>query len=665
MTWSTEITDCSGNRVIVPSGLLLSPATFSRAAMGGPLAAAIPVSGPTNAVWQILGWLRYGVDIYSPQNDWVWWGIVSQVDITIGAIAVSLSLDDVVNSVSVVFSDAGVSYQTDFLTDTDSISRYGERQLVLSLDEMPQAVAEAKQALALAARKYPVPQLVPGQWTEFSASLTCSGLWSSLNNKYHTRSDGYEAYTSGGASQRLGVGFVSDGVSFEASTRFVSDINGNLTGLIRGDRIRWVGATSNAGVYTVEEGTERGTASFTSAGIGFNHEFREIRDSNNSLADVQAHDLIHVSGSVNNDGYYWVDQAFSDGSKIVVLQELVEEPGPLTVTVTRGHSIKVEQAITNELPGASVTVTLAGAHLIQLITPSSADAWTVNKILLSLARIGGAFDPVRLSIYTDSGGNPDTLLETTTIAGDTIGAEQGWMAFTFANTTTLTPGSYYWLKLERTGSNSTSNYYVVGVGEDLGYTAGPLYLYEGSDYIARDPNADLLFEIRGAVATTTQIKAAIDNHADLLSTAEIMSASGIETWQYRDGQNTVLDDVLQLANVGDTAGRRILPIVRANKTVAIQPEPSKPLASAINYFIGVDGQVTRGVGLPMPPGDLSFVGQWASYRDVIPTIANLSGIGSISPVFIESAQFDTRTMRHTITLKDARTPWEIGLIREG
>lgn len=71
---------------------------------------------------------------------------------------------------------------------------------------------------------------------------------------------------------------------------------------------------------------------------------------------------------------------------------------------------------------------------------------------------GSPTDDVVISLYSDSGGSPNTLLETSSQATVRGGTPQLYTV-TFTGSTQLTSGTTYWLVASRTGSLSSSDYY--------------------------------------------------------------------------------------------------------------------------------------------------------------------------------------------------------------
>jgi len=82
---------------------------------------------------------------------------------------------------------------------------------------------------------------------------------------------------------------------------------------------------------------------------------------------------------------------------------------------------------------------------------------TVGSVAMSAEKVATPVDSPTFSLYSSSGGNPLTLLETGSTP--TLTSSYTWATSTFAGTTTLSPGTTYCVVLDRTGSLSDTNYY--------------------------------------------------------------------------------------------------------------------------------------------------------------------------------------------------------------
>lgn len=171
-----------------------SPRRYGWTALGGPDFAEIAAAGETRALWSLLNWLRAPVTIRDERGEAVWWGYIAEVTVTVGAIAVGVSLREMVNRVAVTYSyvppgesTVGTRVTTNWAQDDDSVGEYGTKELLDSRDGATAAVAEARRDAILAQLGYPVSQArVSAGVGEIGARLRCSGWWQTLDWTYYT-----------------------------------------------------------------------------------------------------------------------------------------------------------------------------------------------------------------------------------------------------------------------------------------------------------------------------------------------------------------------------------------------------------------------------------------------------------------------------------------------
>jgi hypothetical protein len=94
-----------------------------------------------------------------------------------------------------------------------------------------------------------------------------------------------------------------------------------------------------------------------------------------------------------------------------------------------------------------------------------------------------------------------------------------------------------------------------------------------------------------AVATTTQISAMVTADGQFITATYINDASGITSSEYRDGDKTALDEIVDLLASGVTAGRRLLASVDIGRRLTVYQEP---LISSIPWGITQENQITYG-----------------------------------------------------------------------
>lgn len=128
---------------------------------------------------------------------------------------------------------------------------------------------------------------------------------------------------------------------------------------------------------------------------------------------------------------------------------------------------------------------------------SLAGNMTLTELAVRIQTNGAPADDVYLKLYSDSGGAPNTLLATATISTGTITSTLDWVTETLDTPYAGIAATTYHLEISRSGANDAVNYYTVSVDEGLGYTSGQFKIWNGSAWVARSPNADLVFRVLG------------------------------------------------------------------------------------------------------------------------------------------------------------------------
>jgi hypothetical protein len=698
----------------------------------------VDVVGNADSLWKLLGWLRYGVELYAPNGEPRWWGHIEEMELVSGAITIGVSLESMSNSIAVAYVSGVTRNTSAYLDDDDSVDTYGRKELILLQDNLTEAGAEELQTTVLNARRYPISSLVIGDVRETRATLYCRGWWQTLAWENYARDEGLVENVAGSQPQKFGYGFTSAKVGFEKEQRFISNIDGYFLGLTKGDKLRISGAAGNGpATYTVESGTNREPHSFgpsttiaffretvevssetlratldkprkmghhninsgvlvvrrksdeqlwaettdytvdllngtltalSTGGIANNEELQleydyleyRIEDTDLEMDNFIAHDFIQVSGSGSNNTYFRI-LSTTEGGAILYVREPVQNEGPgASVTIIRGNYVQVEEELADETPGATVTVQGFGEGIAQSFQIGSDAPWTIDGIEVKIRKVGTPSDNVRIALRADSSGDPSTVLEySSEISADNLSTDFAWTKFSFANTYELQLSTTYWLLVARLGSQDPDDYYEVTVDEDLGYSSGVLKGYNGTAWETRDTDADMAFRVLGAEETTVQIEQLVSQDAQFLTGVDVVDDSGIETHQYRFGEYTAQTELLDLLNIGTTGKRRLLARVNRDRELKVWAEPAEPTQP--DYYLRSDGRIVTKLNQPLDAGDLSFVGSWLGFLDVLPGTAALSYIVKPAPFLVEWAEYDIESGRTRLQPKEAASPFDIGV----
>lgn len=666
MNFSTIFDDgVGGNQLGGPTGCTFIPLWYDEVAEGGAWEAEIEAHGQLNDLWPLLRLLGYRVRILNREASPVWWGYLNEVVVTLAAgLRVGLSLEEMANRTIVRYqirNDAGVILRTNtaYADDTDSQAQYGTKERLASLRQVAAAQAEALRDSLLADLALPLAIAEPVTVTGLApALLRCKGYISTLDWFLYDQPLGLVANdfdrtgALGGETQKLGQGFTDDTIGFARSGK-ISDLDGRMSVFARNDVIRVSGSSSNNGSFTVSGVENREVQSYTATTIFFDPT-DDIHDSAEQLNFLDRDDFMTVSGSTSNDDVYRVKTVGGEHSTLAPSTVLTEAAGA-SITLARGNALTVTSALTEEYPGATVTITLAGQEISQAFTPASG-AWTAAEVEIRAKKVGSPADSLQIELCADSAGNPGTVLDSATLTAANVLAIMDWLTFTLANTDTITNGTTYHLVVSRTGSNDPDNYYVVDLDPDVKYAAGGLKLYNGAAWVSRATAADLMFRVKGSQATTDQIVDLVDA-SEFLAGVDVVDASGISSWQYRDGASTGLNELLALLRSGTSNGQRLLARVSDDLHLRVWEQPARASVEPA-IILGADRNLYNRTGGAVGHGRLC-AGQWIDLAEVPPTVGFAN---RLTPLFVERAVMNCRDEVVTIIPAGMRAGATLGRI---
>jgi hypothetical protein len=608
---TVEVLD--SDKIPVIHNFTLLPARFDAYARGGPHTALIDVSGDN--LQALRSWLGYYVIIRNGNNTAVWWGKVTDATTPVGGLAIGASFDEMFNRIKAIYStiegdNFSVGNETAWQEHAKSIATYGRKELLRTIGTANTTQADAA-ALTMATEAALIRQSI-GLSAAPTALLRCEGLWKTLDWTYYQNLKGlvaYEGISSG--EQVIGWGTTATDIGF--ADRMIHKLGGGLGQLNEGDQIRVTGSAGNSGVHGVAGGTgERKT--YTASTISF-AAGDDILDSAEGLGIVRMGTYIRVTGSSANSRAHLID---SIGRKEIATS--TTRTGTIT-TEAAGPTITIEQSATLDLtwdvyienPGPSIT--LVGPQKVAFsFTLPVTGSWTAGEIALQVRREGLPSDGLRAAIYSNGSGVPGTLLDSFILPESPKRAS--WITFPLSNTLTLTYGTTYWIVIERTGSNSTANYYAVSVDEDA---TGTFLVWDGSAWASK--NGIVPHQVWGLTDTTAQI-------SDILSAAQFISGvsvradSDVPAHQYRDGKNTALAEIEALLDSGTAAGETVLATITSDWRAMVDVAPESTFAP---FVLGLDGLLRTPAGALVEEGLLP-VGQWCEVNGID------NGVGALAPV---------------------------------
>jgi hypothetical protein len=646
-----QVYDRFKSHIKTPIKLTVERFTFD-IEQGGPAQCTIRADGQRETLAGMREWLGGYVKVFNDNLTPVWWGKLDSVTTFIDGQRRVFTLSDMRNRIRALytFTDGdGVSFPlaTDWAEDADSIMHYGIFEEQRSVGESTEELAEAARDSALAWLAKPGESFGIVRQTN-GGSLRCTSLWSTLDQTYAVRDNGREVYMGETTTeQKFGWGFTSAAIGF--ADKGMHAVDGGLEFLDEGDRFVISGSTDNDSIKDVFLPVEGKFESYAYGDVAFNG-IDDIDQPSERLGFIRKSTFIHITGSDFNDGYHLID---NPGRNHVttdqnVTGDILTENG-LPVTIKQGETIWVGGDVTNEIPGATITIKQVGEKIFYTFTVTSVATWTVAEIWVRMRREGTPVDSVNCELYTAPAGVITTLLETSTILGSLVPKKSTWFKFPFTNVDTMIPGDTYAIVMSRTGSLSNTDFYYIDIDETEGH-GGNMGLWNGTTWEGRPQgNASVPFQVWGHKRTTEQIYNMIETNEQYFSGFEVNATSTIFTRQYRDGTSLVDYELELLLNPG-AESVRLLPYVTPEWRLQINPIPSM---ADVRYMLRGRQLLNRN-GHPLEDGVLP-VGEWCIVEGETDRQAFLIGYLEYDP---DNKQItDIRAI-------DAPDPWSV-MTRQG
>jgi hypothetical protein len=274
----------------------------------------------------------------------------------------------------------------------------------------------------------------------------------------------------------------------------------------------------------------------------------------------------------------------------------------------------------------------ATTKLAQSFQLGSSVAWTAGSVKVRVKKEGSPTDNLTVELCSDSSGVPGTVLASATLAGASVPENLNWQELTLSAKVSLALSTTYWLVVRRSGATDGTNYYKADANEALGYSRGALKIWNGSAWVARGTDADLLFVILGTTETTTQIGQIVTSCGQFLTATMINTVSGVYSSPYRDGTQSGLAVIRELLKSGTTNYRRLQASVDDERRVTISEEPAMGTG---NYGIDADGNLYDAYGNLMIKEQFP-AGVWLELKELVPIQAQFLGVRNPTTVFVES-----------------------------
>lgn len=562
--FTVMVTDPNGLYMLPDARLTLHPVRWRAQAVGGPYTARVEVSGPRDALESLKRHLGHTVTISSELGEALWYGIVHEIELWDGDQTVTLSLDGVINRAAVAY--------TVVLPDGSE-----ERRTTIW--------AEDARSVGLYGKR---ERMLSSQTTSESAA---AALRAATLARYAAP---LPAFSVADSDAGTGAMLYCRGMFEQLEHIYYQDLRGLEEN-----------AESRRGEIALG-------AHYTATTISFGAQ-DDVMDSANGLLDFIDGAKFTVSGaaSAENNGAFTVAELKTGGALEVSSKDIVDEAAGATVTLARDSD--------------------RTTHIAQSFVAASGP-WSARKVALRVRREGSPSDDLRVRLWPNAAGAPDTSggvpLAEGVVAAGAVPTDEGWVEFTLDALVTLAAGVTYWLVVTRMGAPDFGDYYVVGIDENLSYGAGVMRVYRDGSYVARaTEDADLIFRITGLADTGQQIE-------DILTASNVFSGvdmeagtTGLETWQYREGDRSCAAELEELLALGTSASARLLVDVTLEGRARVRVKPTE---STLDPTLLSDGHVGG-----VDPGQM-IAGRWAGVGN--PLIASVLGENAI---FVEESEYDT------------------------
>lgn len=440
---------------------------FSWSFFGGPLSATATAHGDEESVAQLFLSIGSPVEIVDKHGNLVWWGRVQKVE----AFGLSASLDDISNSIKVVFKDRlGVATQTEWVSDDESIDLFGLRQHQISSITQTLDEANREALLQLKKRKEKRIQVSLGGSTD-KATISFSGYYKEAEYIFYKWPNQFFVENGEGKSTRYikigqepytAIANIKDNavLLYDEDPPFF--YNGEPIGITRHSN------PSDSGVFEVQGvATQKNGLSLTI---------------NNELPFKDLSLLVESNGSIQKIGQsaYQSNITFEDKSQNFIYQgsenaqvthlkgemiwitgsSLPDNNGLKTVVIESDHELN-RFGVAEDIDDIQqvATITPDGDQVRQLVIFSKETL--IYCIKIKAGKIGKPADSLVCALIIDG-----AIALTSEVSAQSMSSESSWIEFSFAPQL-VSPGHHYF-QLSRSGANNKEDAYFVEIRRAAG-----------------------------------------------------------------------------------------------------------------------------------------------------------------------------------------------------
>jgi hypothetical protein len=658
--FSVRIFTMAGRRVPLPE-VVFVPQWYDAHLAGGYDQAEVCAYGDLKRLESLIDFAGNKIEILNRTGGRVWVGRIEESTLHTGSVEVGYSIKAMRNRVAVLWSDRlGNNGQTAWVEEPAGIARYGKRELIDSIADASEEAAENLRDTILARRAKPTRICRPAIDTQPLVRLACIGPVYTAEDVYYVQRAGLEENdAAGGKEQPLGQGFTSGRTGFTKSTARIHNLDGAMKYFFKDATVEISGSNANnnkSAKISAVDSRERQVYSATTISLD---PIDDIMDSTGGLP-MSNDDYIHFTAAPSGT-YLRVYRVKQGGGNHCTLDPANignESAGP-TFTFERGNYVECGGTTFNtEFPQAGQQITLRthGQEVLQSFKlQHGAEPLPLAEVQVRLKRVASVNDSLLCDVYVDNAGQLGQLVESSAplLAADCTESFR-YETFRFSQSGRLTPGVQYWLRVRRSGAISAFGYWSVDVDEKVSYGLGALRLWTGTAWVARDPNASLIFRVLSVWETTKQISEIL-KQAQYLRGLDIRTPSGRYTNQYREGDLTLLDEIERLIEEGASGGRRLILTCSDDWWLQVSVKKEPPVFPLLRYQ--QDGRLMTVHGEPLVHGWLP-IGEYAEIDGLPRTLAR-EFLG-----YIERASYDCLEEKLSIEFEDTQNTWDLGL-RDG
>jgi len=277
---------------------------------------------------------------------------------------------------------------------------------------------------------------------------------------------------------------------------------------------------------------------------------------------------------------------------------------------------------------------LGGGAGQALGTPTAArcaQAWTANgdwplkDIWIKAARVGSPADDLLVELYGQIAPTEVLLAACAAIPASALTGEPGWVKCSLPAPFPLSGGTTYWVMARRSAAVDPANSYRLTVDEGR-VAAGSFWVWNGSAWVARSPDAGLVYSLTGEEETSQQLRVLVEQAGQFLNGCRVKDPSGVMGRQYRAGSRRASHEAAELLDMGATGGAGLLARVSPERVVVIE---KMPLPASVDWVLDGAGR------LRWREGRRGAAGEGAVGR-----FARLEGLDSaLGRVWIQSAEW--------------------------